>query len=74
MAPRPPSTEELLDLAWMLDAALMRRRRNRALRAADLLVTRLTSHDEDMAVRRRHLDPDTAEALADGSLDLLADR
>ncbi len=73
MAPRPPSSEELLDLAWMLDAALMRRQRNRALQAAERLVDRLISHDEVMAVHRRQLDPETAVALADGSLLVLAE-
>ncbi len=73
MAPRPPSPEELVDLAWMLDSALVLRQRQRALQAADRLVARLISHDEDMAVHRRRLDPPRAQALADECMAVLTE-
>ncbi|HEY3240361.1 MAG TPA: hypothetical protein VGL92_12395 [Acidimicrobiia bacterium] len=73
MGSRPPSPEQLVDLAWLLDSALVLRHRGRALETADRLLEALLDHDDAMLVRRRQLDAATACALQQECMDLSRD-
>lgn len=73
MGSRPPSPEQLVDLAWLLDSALVLRDRSRAMETADRLLEALLDHDDAMLVRRRRLDPSTACALQQDCMHLSRD-
>jgi predicted secreted protein len=73
MGARPPSPEQLVDLAWLLDSALILRQRGRALETADRLLEALLDHDDAILARRRQLDASTACALQQECIELSRD-
>jgi hypothetical protein len=67
-----PGAEQLVDHAWMVDCALLLRRRSEAMAAADRLFDELVFHDQAFEATRRYLEPHVAETLASSALSLRA--